>query len=197
MNIISKIIFTIFIILLLSFVIIEALIIKEANIKSKESSYPDDIDYMVVLGARLYGRAPSPALYERLEKAYEYAKDKKDLKIVVTGGQGENEDIPEAKAMKIFLVEKGIDKERIILEDKSTSTYENLKFARDILKKIDPKDTYSILIVTSDFHLLRAKLLAKRLGFKAYGLPAETPESIKTYIYLREYFAVIKSLIFD
>ncbi len=155
---ISKIIVTMSIIFLLSFVIIEAFIIKEANTKSKESSYPDDIDYMVVLGARLYGRVPSPALYERLEKAYEYVKDKKDLKIIVTGGQGENEDIPEAKAMKIFLVEKGIDKERIILEDKSTSTYENLKFARDILKKIEKNAPYGRICSSKGTQTLKKKL---------------------------------------
>ncbi|SHK18931.1 DUF218 domain-containing protein [Caminicella sporogenes DSM 14501] len=99
--------------------------------------------------------------------------------------------------MKKFLIAKGIQEDRIIQEDKSTSTYENLKFTKNIIEKINKKNKYKVLIITSDFHLFRAKFLAKRLGFKAYGIPAKTPESIKKYIYLREYAAVIKSFLLD
>lgn len=185
------------IIFIASFIIIQVLIMREIKNDERNGANINNIDYVIVLGARLYGKTPSPALYERLEEAFEYISKNDSINIVVTGGQGANEDIPEAEAMKKFLVDRGVEENRIIIEDKSTSTYENLKFAKDRIQEIDGKEKFNILIVTSDFHLLRSKLLAKRLGFNAYGLPAKTPESVKMYSYTREYFAIIKSLIFD
>ncbi|WP_425447545.1 YdcF family protein [Dethiothermospora halolimnae] len=189
---IKRIILLGFILILVSFIIIEGLMIYYGDKKEE-----GDVDYMIVLGARLYGKLPSPTLSERLYTALDYLKDNKDVKVVVTGGQGPTEDIEEAKAMKGFLVDNGIDKTRIIEENKSTSTYENLKFAKEKIKEIDNRDRIKILIVTSDFHILRAKFLASRLGYKPYGFPAPTPDAVKFKMYIREYFAIIKSFVFD
>src|SRR5699024_638713 len=98
-----------------SFIIIESLILMEG--RNKEI---DTVDYVIILGARLYGDKPAPALEERLKTAREYLAENEDINVVVTGGQGNNEGISEAEAMAKYLIDNGIDKNRIIKEDKST-----------------------------------------------------------------------------
>lgn len=175
-----------------SFIIIEGLIIVNGNVKNI-----DDVDYMIVLGARLYGDVPSPALHERLKVAEKYLQDDTDLKVIVSGGQGPDEYISEAEAMEKYLINKGIDKNRIVIEDKSTSTFENIRNSLNIIKEVDDLENPRVLLVTNKFHVFRSKLLANRLGARAYGLPAEIPPTIVIPQYIREYFAVIKSFIFD
>lgn len=179
-------------IVLVSFLIVEVLMIVEGSRKTV-----DKVDYVIVLGARLYGDKPSPALLERLKVAKGYLSENKDVKVIVSGGQGIDEDISEAQAMKKYLVDNGIDKDRIIIEDKSTSTFENLQFSLEKIKGIDDKENANVLIATNKYHIFRAKFLAKRLGMIPYGLPAKTPISIVVPQYIREYFAVIKSIFFD
>ncbi|HZH92941.1 MAG TPA: YdcF family protein [Tissierellaceae bacterium] len=179
------------ILLLVSFVIIEGVILMEGR---KEE--PPQVDYVIVLGARLYGDLPSPALLERLRVAKGYLLENGDSIAVVTGGQGMDELIPEAHAMKKYLVENGIENERIIVEDRATSTFENMKYSRELImdnETVSPK----VLIVTNSHHIFRAEFLARRQGMDPYGLPAKIPPSIVLQSYVREYFAVVKSLIFD
>lgn len=189
---IIKILAVSFVLILLSFLVIEGLIIYNGWKMPIE-----EVDYVIILGARLYGTIPSPALRERLIVARDYLFEHKGLKVVVSGGQGANEDIPEANAMEQYLISKGIDKDRIIVEDKSTSTYENIKFSLEKIREEDNREELKILLVTNRFHVFRAKFLTNRLGVVAYGLPAKTPPSIILNSYLREYFAVIKSFVFD
>lgn len=108
----------------ISFIVIEGLIIIGGKITSTKK-----VDYVIVLGARLYGDIPSPALMERLKVVKEYLIENKDVKVVVSGGQGIDEDIPEAHAMEKYLADNGVEKDRIIIEDKSTTTFENLKLS--------------------------------------------------------------------
>lgn len=179
-------------IILISFIIIEGLIIIEGrNISTKK------VDYVIVLGARLYGDIPSPSLQERLNAAREYLIENNDIKVVVSGGQGIDEDVSEAQAMEKYLVDNGIENDRIILEDKSTTTFENLKMSVDKIMEVYDKENLSVLIATNRYHVFRSKLLAKRLGLMPYGLPAKTPPTTVLFSYVREYFAVIKSLLFD
>ncbi|MEY8304628.1 YdcF family protein [Anaerosalibacter bizertensis] len=192
-NILNKIFIIIISIFVLLFLIIEGLIICNARKNDKNKK----VDYILVLGARLYGSTPSPSLKERLDKALEYGKLHKDIRVVVCGGQGEDEDITEAEAMKLYLVSNGIDENRIILEEKSTTTYDNIKFAREIIQKNDSRKNINILLVTSNYHIFRSKFLAKRLGFIPFGLPAKTPKTVFIQSYIREYFAIIKSFFID
>jgi len=189
---IFKIIVVFLAILLISFILVESLIIIYGIKKSTNK-----VDYVVVLGARLYGDIPSPALLERLKVAKEYLIKNNDMKVVVSGGQGSDEYIPEAKAMEKYLVKNGVEKERIIVEDKSTSTFENLKLSLDIIGTTDDNEDLKILLVTNRFHVFRSRFLANRLGVTAYGLPAKTPPTIIVSSYIREYFAFIKSFFFD
>lgn len=179
----------IFVLFLISFAIIEGLILYEG-----QKSDSVKVDYVIILGARLYGDRPSPALIERLDIAKTYLQKNPDVKVIVSGGQGPDETIPEAHAMKNYLLNNNINEERIIVEDKSTNTLENLKFSSD---KIDKKEGSRLMIATNKHHIFRSKLLAKRLGFIPYGLPAKIPPTVIVQSYIREYFAVIKSLIFD
>jgi len=191
-NILFKIILVLGGLILLSFILIEGLIIfegrKTANV---------EVDYVIVLGARLYGDIPSPALTERLKVAEKYLKQNKYLKVVVSGGQGIDELIPEAHAMEKYLVNNGIEADRIIKEDMSTSTFENLILSLDKIREIDDKENLRILIVTNKYHIFRSKLIARRLGIDPFGLPAKIPPIIIVKSYIREYFAVIKSFFFD
>lgn len=177
---------------LASFVIIIGVIFIEGNKTENE-----EVDYLIVLGARLYGETPSPALLERLKVASKYLKNNKDLKVIVSGGQGSDEDVSEAFAMSKYLVDEGIEKDRIIIEDISTSTFENLSFSLDKIKEKDSSDNIKVLIATNEFHIFRSKLLAKKLGMVPYGLPAKTPKTIVVTSYIREYFAVIESFLHD
>lgn len=187
-----RILIILLIIGLSSFIVIESLIFIEG--RKREIN---EVDYAIVLGARLYGDKPAPALERRLKAASAYLEKNEDVNVVVSGGQGDNEDIPEAEAMAKYLVHNGIAENRIIIEDKSTSTFENLKFSLDILRDMGGKEDPEVLIVTNDYHLFRAKFLAKRLGMKAYGLAAETTAGAIVPSYVREYFAVIKSFFVD
>lgn len=188
----KKIIISLFIIFLISFIIVQGIVIYEGTKNEEKKVY-----YIVTLGARLYGRTPSESLMERLNTTLDYAKKYKDTKIIVCGGQGLDEDIPEAEAMEYFLINRGIDKNRIIKEESSTSTFENLKNAKEIIERLDDRDDIEIGIVTSDYHIYRSKLIAKRLGFKVIGLPSKTPTILIPRSYFREYFAIIKSIILD
>ncbi|MDU7887398.1 MAG: YdcF family protein, partial [Clostridium perfringens] len=107
--------------------------------------------------------------------------------------QGSNEPIPESEAMKNFLVNKGINPNRIIEEDKSKSTFQNLEFSKKILEERHA-DKDEVLIVTSDFHLFRAKEIADYLNIKNEGLPSKTPISLRVQYMIREFPAMIKLL---
>ena len=182
----------IFIALFISFLILESLIILEGN-----KAYEKKVDYLFILGAKLYGDIPSPSLLERLKVGVDYLKKHSDVKVVVTGGQGRDEFISEASAMKEYLVKKGIDEKRIILEDESINTFENIKFGLEKIRKLDNRKKLEVLIATNKFHILRSKLIAKRFSLEAYGLPAKVPPTVVIKSYMREYFALIKTFLID
>ncbi|MEG6612356.1 YdcF family protein [Pseudoclostridium thermosuccinogenes] len=175
-----------------SFVLIEGLIIY--NNRSQ-----DDVrtDYLIILGAGLNGETVSLTLKQRLDKGIEYLNRYPDTKVIVSGGQGYGEDISEAEAMKRYLVNRGINPERVIMEDKSTSTMENFRFSKKLISDMENQDIDKIMIVTNDFHMLRSKMLARRNGFEPYGITCGTPISVRFNSYLREYFALIKSFLLD
>lgn len=189
-------IIAIFLILLISVLIIEGLILAHGD-KMPTSEQTEGIDYLIVLGARLYGDKPSPALLERLKSAQKYLEENNHVKVVVSGGQGKDELVSEAYAMRAYLINNGIEGVRVILEDKSTNTFENLKLSLDKIKEEHNIDNIKVLIATNKYHIFRAKLIAKRLGMIPYGLPSKIPPTIVLHSYIREYFAVWKSLFCD
>lgn len=177
---------------ILSFIMIESLIIYAAVDEPKNQA-----DYVLVLGAGIRGEEVPPLLGKRLEQARIYLAAHPDCKVILSGGQGAGETISEAEAMKRYLVKHGIDEPRIIKEDKATSTFENLKNTRTILIKREPDLNCRLIIVSNDFHIFRAKMLARRLGLNAEGLPCRTALIDIPHGYIREYLAVIKSWLID
>ncbi|MDV3428845.1 MAG: YdcF family protein [Bacillota bacterium] len=176
---------------LISFILIESFIYSGTKADGYRKA-----DYIVVLGAGLKGKDVTATLQYRLDKAIVILNQDADVKAVVTGGKGYGEEITEASAMENYLIKNGINKNRIIIEDKATSTYENFKFTKEILEKDTGKKSFSILVITSDFHMARAKLIAKKFGFITYGITAPTFKYLLPNSIIREYFAVIKSLIY-
>ncbi len=151
------------------FTIIEIPIIKAAR-----TDAPSDCGYIVVLGAGLHGDVPSLSLRNRLDAALAWLNAHPDCKAVVTGGQGPGESMTEAEAMGIWLEAKGIEPRRIILETESSSTWENLENSFALIRKDGGEPDANIAIVTSEYHLCRAKLMAGDLGVEAYGIAGHT-----------------------
>jgi len=181
------------VVLLASFILIECLLLY-----STKDSLPSRVDYLIILGAGLNGDKLSWTLWERVEKGFRILQVNKDMRVVVSGGKGPGEWITEAEAMQRYLVEKGIAKERIIKEEKSTSTMENFRYSRELLEQqpsYEPSEP--VLVITNDFHMFRSKILARRNGFNPLGVPSPTPWYLRPNVYLREYFAVVKSIAFD
>jgi uncharacterized SAM-binding protein YcdF (DUF218 family) len=149
-------------------------------------------DYLIVLGAGLRGEQLSLTLQYRMDTALRYLKQHPDIPVIVSGGLGRNELITEATAMKRYLLKKGISENRILTEDQATSTYENLKFS----KKLIPANS-TVTIVTSDFHMFRARMLAAHLGYDAYSFPSQSKKHLLIKHYTREHPAIVKSILFD
>ena len=122
---------------------------------------------LVVLGAGLRGERPSRTLRERLAVAYDYLMEHPDAVCILTGGQGPDELISEAEAMRRWLVDKGIDEGRLYVEDKSTSTDENFEFSRQVAQQHGL--SLNAAVVTQEFHQCRAQLLAQKHGFDTVG----------------------------
>lgn len=150
-------------------------------------------EFVVVLGAQTYGDQPSRTLKERLDRAVEYAESYPRSVLFVTGGQGEDETQSEASVMAAYLERRGVAPERIVSEEASSTTRENLLNAAAIAKPLGiPTD--SVLIVTSDFHLCRAGYIARSLQMEPSGLVSTTrPWILKINYDLREVFAFVKA----
>lgn len=159
----------------------------------------DNIDYnedvVIVLGAGVRGDKVTLPLKMRLDKAIEYHHKNPDSLIVVTGGQGLQEIVTEAYAMEKYLVQNGIDKNKIIKEEKAESTSENMKFSKEILDNCFDDD-YSVVVVTNNFHVFRGTAIAKNTGFKNV---THMHAGLQWYnlmpCFLRESLAVIKMII--
>ncbi len=120
--------------------------------------------YAVVLGAGVNGTVPSRALWARLNAALDFAREEPEAMLVLSGGQGSGEDISETQCMYNWLTERGVDPSRLILEDRSTSTEENLTFSAEKLRElgVEPEN---VTIITAGYHICRAKLMAEDLGY--------------------------------
>ncbi len=145
-------------------------------------------DYIIVLGAGIIGSKVTPLLAARIEKGIELLRYNPNAVLVMSGGQGSGEDIPESKAMADYAVDKGVDVEKIILEQKSVSTEENLRFSRKLMNKQNPQ----IVVVTTAYHMLRALILAKRQGIKCVGFGAKTKWYFTLNAFIREFVGYLK-----
>lgn len=154
-------------------------------------------NYVIVLGAGVNGTTPSQSLQWRIDKAYEYLIENPQVQCIASGGQGTNEAISEAQCIYDHLTAKGIDGSRIWLEDRSTSTQENIRFSLDLIESETGTRPDTAGILSSEYHLYRAGQFAKQQGLSATGIPARTqrPGLFLSY-FLREIFAVLYYSVF-
>ena len=149
--------------------------------------------FIVVLGAQVQGDGPSLTLKKRLDKTLTFMQEHPDKTVIVSGGQGPDEAHTEASVMARYLIEHGADASRVIEEDKASNTRENLLFSSKLAEAAG-FDTSRVLIVTSDFHMCRAKYIARTLSMEPYGLASDTwPWILKVNYTLREVFAFAKA----
>lgn len=151
-----------------------------------------ELDYIVVLGAQLKTTGPSRVLQYRLDTAYEYLTAHPDTKAIVSGGQGSNEPASEAQGMYDYLVKRGIEPDRIVLEDKSVNTEQNIRFSKEFLQA----DADKVGIVSNNFHVFRAVKLAKATGYRnVVGIAAPATAFYLPNNMLREFFGVVKDFL--
>lgn len=165
----------------------------------------DDVEgeprIMVILGCQVMSWGPSILLQDRLNTALDYLKDHPDMTVVVSGGQGPDEPTTEAEAMYDYLVEKGVAPGRILLEDESHNTVQNMRYTLALLEREGYDPGGGVLVVSNGFHLARARVLWDRVtgeGETLSTLAAPSthgPSRLKMYI--REPFALIKSFLLD
>jgi uncharacterized SAM-binding protein YcdF (DUF218 family) len=194
-GVLRKIVSTVIIIGICVFLLTETLLVYNAT---KYKVNKEDNNYVIVLGCGVFsdGRL-TLTLMNRLDAAKEYLDANPDALCIVSGGQGPNEPTSEAFAMKKYLLEKNLPAERIIMEDQSTSTKENLLYSMKLMEKHNPDLEKTAAIVTNDFHIFRSLILAEHVGIDASGIACPTPYYIRLNCYLREFLAIYKSLVFD
>jgi uncharacterized SAM-binding protein YcdF (DUF218 family) len=172
-----------FICFILSFVIIQSIIIFNMRNTSKPGA-----DYVIVLGCQVVGEYASLPLLSRGYTAIRYLNKNPETRVIVTGGQGVGENISEAESLRRLLLENKIDKDRIFLEDKSKNTRENFIFSNELYNLTDK----NIIVVTSDYHMFRALSVAKKLKYKnVSGLPSRSQRSVLPAFLLREYVTIM------
>ena len=157
---------------------------------SDTSAYKEDA--VIVLGTSVHGKKVSNTLKHRLDKTVDYHKKNPEALIVVTGGKGVQEDVTEAYAMEKYLIEKGVNPDKIIKEEKAASTSENMKFSKEILdNRLD--GNYSVAVITNAFHIYRGAEFAQRAEIENITtLHADLEWYSVLPCYLRECFAVVK-----
>ena len=165
------------------------LIVEGLVLSSFRETGSPGLDYVIVLGAQVRETGPTVVLRWRLDTAFDYLVANPDTVCIVSGGQGENEPRPEADVMRDYLVEYGIAPERILVENESRNTVENI---RNSMKLFDPERD-SAGIVTNDFHMFRACAIAKKQGVQnAQGIAAHSLMLFLPNNMLREFAGVMK-----
>lgn len=156
------------------------------NLFSKEKP---SVDYLIVLGAGLNKEKVTPLLAKRIDKAIQVYKEAPDLILIMSGGQGDDEMIPEGLAMANYAISQGVPKNHIIIEDQSVNTYENILFSSQHFASEDA----SFAIISTMYHLFRAELIAKKLGLKSVSYGAESGKKwvFNANAFIREFFAYL------
>lgn len=153
------------------FTVLETMVVRGSF--ADESDAP--VSAVIVLGAGVNGETPSLTLRTRIDAAAAYLEEHPDVPVVLSGGQGPGEAITEAECMRRALVRRGVDESRLYPEERSTSTQENLRYSRAILEELGVDPARRVAIITSDFHLCRARLM---WGGDTAAVPAHLPSTL-------------------
>lgn len=169
------------------FVIVEGCILSRFHDRGRE-----DLDYIIVLGAQMKPAGPSAVLKFRLDAAYDYLIENENTICILSGGQGSNEPCSEAEGMYKYLTDKGIAPERLVLEDRSTDTSENIAYSMALIGRKD----VSVGVVTNNFHVFRGVRLAKAAGVEdVCGIAARSNVYFQLNNMVREFFGIMKDLV--
>ncbi len=148
---------------------------------------------VIILGCQVKGEEPSVMLAKRVNAAVEVLRENPEAICITSGGQGHGENISEAECMRRCLIESGIEESRIFLEDKSTSTEENIRFSAEILKERGISE--NIVIATSEFHQYRASVYAKKNGLQTGSHSSKTLEVNLLNYWIREWAALVAAML--
>ncbi|MBQ6154708.1 YdcF family protein [bacterium] len=149
------------------------------TLKSERYQPPLDQKYVIILGCKMdKDGSPLPILQGRIERALTFGQKQQTatglpLTYVPAGGQGKDEVITEAQAMKNYLVAKGVDKKQIWLENKSKTTRENMKFAKKVIEQKGKLE--KVIFATTGYHVWRSGVIANNVGLNARGIGAKAP----------------------
>lgn len=179
-----------FLLFCISFAAIQGLIM-QGEISDPEA---EDAQYVLVLGAHILQTRPSDALIERCRTAAEYLETHPDAIAILCGGQGTNEPMPESHMMRKYMIETlGVDPNRLLVEDTSRNTIQNIRNAKELYAL----ESYRCAVISSDFHLARARRLMAQAGLNPYGIPAPMPDVplIEAASHMREYCSTLGLLI--
>lgn len=171
--------------------VIYAVIVSVFMARAVNDPPKDENTTVIVLGCKVKDGRPSLMLKRRLDRAYSYLSEHETVSVIVSGGQGSDELISESQCMRDYLVEKGISEKRIFMEDKSTSTEENLEFSEEIIKIRHLPE--NITLITDGFHQYRAELIAEKSGFdrkSIKNLSGYTSWYIIPTYWVREWFGI-------
>ena len=163
------------------------------NIRAAKHIPKYDQDYIIILGSKIREDGTlTPLLKGRADKAIEFAKKQKEVAnkgiyFIPSGGKGNDEVIAEAEAIKNYLLEQGINKKQIIMENKSTSTIENMKFSKDIINNKNKKA--NICFSTTNYHVFRSGVIASECGLECEGMGSKTKWYFYTNALIREFIA--------
>lgn len=175
-------------------IIVTLVIIESSLMIVAANKTPTEDVTVVVLGCRVYGEHPSLSMVERLDAAYDFLVKHEDINCILSGGKGAGENITEAECMYRYLIDKGIDENRLYKEERSTTTRENLLYAKQIIEEYHLKPT--IAIATSDYHVYRAGEVAKALGMEYRAIPGKTAIWLFPTYYVRELYGILYEWVF-
>lgn len=168
-----------------------------ANIYAVRHEPAPDRDFLIVLGCAVRrDGTPTPLLRARLDRALAFREKQmaltgKDPVFVASGGQGADEVISESECMKRYLLSRGISEERILMEDQSASTFENMKFSREKILEADPEGKGKTAFSTNGYHVFRSGILAGQAGLKAEGMGAGTRWYFWPNAAVREFIGIL------
>ena len=181
------------------FAVLEGMVLSGARTRIVGGA--DAPEVMVIFGCKVETWGPSTLLQDRLDTALGYLEDHPDMTVVVSGGQGPDEPMSEARCMYDYLTAHGVDGENIVLEENSSNTWENIRYTLALFQDGTVEPTGKILAVSNGFHLTRIRMLWDREWEGTYTLStlaapsSHVPSRLKMYI--REPLALVKSFVFD
>lgn len=175
-----------------SFMMVQVLIASAGRYNQHYTS-----NYLLVPGAGIIRKEPSFTLAGRLDTAIHYLNNNPETKVIVSGGLSDGQLASEAQVMAWYLEKHKISSDRIILEENASNTLENILFSKKHVENLYETSLNEIIIITSDYHLLRSQMIARRTGMRASGIKSTSPPDLYQQYAVREYFAIFKSMLLD